>query len=113
MPLFKIIDKPAAYGLGYAIGAIIEIGEDETITCAPYVPVTVKDPKTGEPQPTGRMIQHTKEYDAAYLMESGVILPADKVKDKEAIEKFLAEKEKEKAAAGDAGGKKGKRTAEG
>jgi hypothetical protein len=98
MALYKVIDKPAAYGLGYHIGAIMEIGEDEKITCAPYVPVTVKDPKSQEPYSTGKMIQHTKEYDAAYLMESGVILPADPKKDKEAIDKFNAEKAKDIAS---------------
>lgn len=93
MPFFKIKDKAAAYGLGYVPGEVLEI-PDEGITAACLVPEVTKDQK-GNMVNTGRQVMATKQYTSDYLIDQGVVVPANK----EEIEAYKALVAKEQAEA--------------
>jgi hypothetical protein len=105
--IYKFKDKGAHYGLGYVSGELVDIDEAKGLTARCLVPVTAKDSK-GVTNPTGQMVMADKDYSVDFLIESGVITPAnpeDKKRYKEQLEeekakqKAEAEKEAEKNAA--------------
>jgi hypothetical protein len=90
--IYKFKDKGPHYGLGYVSGELVEFDEAKPIEASCLVPVVAKDSK-GVSNPTGKMVQEKKKYTIDYLIEAGVITPANSEDQK----KYKAQIEAEKA----------------
>lgn len=76
MSLYRFKEKGPAYGLGHTEGELVEIDDEKGIDAFPLVPEVAPDGKGGMVN-TGRMINAKKNYTPSFLIEAGVIVPAD------------------------------------
>jgi len=100
MGLYRFKEKGPAYGLGHTEGELVEYDEKAKIEALCLVPVVNKDGNL-----TSKMVVAKKQYTVEYLLEMGVITPANdadrkKLKERQDINS-LADVRSIKAAAED------------
>lgn len=84
MGVYRFKEKGPAYGLGYTEGELVEFDEKKKIIAKCLVNEVYSDGKN-KGEPTGRQVMADKEYTVDFLIESGVIVPAN-AEDKKAWE---------------------------
>ena len=90
MAFYKFKAGAAGYGLGYVDGEVAEIDDAKGIDATALVPEVDSDGKQ-----TFRMIVAKKNYKPAFLMEAGILLPANS----DDVAKYKAKLAEEAAAA--------------